>query len=278
MTPSLAGILSKVRHAREHRDALDRYISETFTDEANRPVIGAKFEPESGDYVKYVSRMPDLEPFLLEVGLRVGDTVHDLRSALDHLMIQLALLHKPGLTPKQARSIQFPIADTPDDFAKQRRHYLRHIDHAHRTVFESFQPYDSRTRSGLADTYTGPWIHPLRLLRDLSNEDKHRVIITAAFNPGSYSSRGTTGTGALVGLLTIMDRLDGRVFTPAERLELGAILERGRAAGNVRPPDVEVDGDMTPAVCLPERRPVIQAIDRITAFVVHVIRQFESLF
>lgn len=277
MNPSLDSVWAKVHHAKEHRDALNRYISETFADEANQPVVGARFEPESGEYVKYISRMPDLERFLLEVGLRVGDTIHNLRCALDHLVVQLALLRKGTLTPKEARQLQFPITDTPEKFAERRGRYLRRVAPAQRTIIEQFQPYDTRTSTGLPDAYAGPWIHPLRLLRELSNEDKRRVIV-AVLDPGSYRAGGRTGTGAFADLMAIADRMEGGTSIPAQRLELGTVVERGQVRGDVRPLDAEVDSHMTPAVCLSENRPVIEALDRIAAFVIHVIHELEPLF
>jgi len=278
--PPLKGVWGKIRRAKVHRDALDVYITETFADEANRPLVGAKLEPESGDYIHYISRMPDLEPFLLEVGLRFGDAIHNLRSALNHLVMQLALLpkRKRTITPGQTLSIEFPINVSCGSFDKDWKRCCRHVDPAQRATFEKFQPYDTRTSTGLPDTYVGPWVHPLRLLRDFSNQDKHRVIVATVLNPGSYSARGRTGTGAFVSLMHVVDRLQGRTFIRPERLELGTVILRGSAPGGMRPADVEVDGDMTPDVCLSEFRPVVQTLDRISAFVIHVVREFEPLF
>ena len=128
--PPLKGVWGKLRRAKVHRDALDVYITETFADEANRPLVGAKLEPESGDYIHYISRMPDLEPFLLEVGLRFGDAIHNLRSALNHLVMQLALLpkRKRTITPGQTLSIEFPINVSCGSFDKDWKRCCRHVD------------------------------------------------------------------------------------------------------------------------------------------------------
>jgi hypothetical protein len=171
--------------------------------------------------------MPDFEPFLLEVALRVGDVINNLRSALDHLVMQLSLLHKGTITREQACHIEFPISYSCRSFDKDWKRCCLYVSSAQRATFEKFQPYDSRTSTGSPDTYVGPWIHPLRLLRELSNEDKHRVIVAAILDPGSYSARGYTGTGAYLSLMNFVDGLEGRTFTRPQRLELGTVIMRG---------------------------------------------------
>jgi hypothetical protein len=76
-------------------------------------------------------------------------------------------------TPRRREFVQFPIADTPDKFAAAGWH-LKEVHADHVDLIESFQPYPGRTVH--PDNFSGPYVHPLAMLRDLSNADKHRVL------------------------------------------------------------------------------------------------------
>jgi hypothetical protein len=96
-----------------------------------------------------------------------GDVIHNLRSALDHLANQLALVGCPTLTDKELRQIEFPIAETlkkyEDDKARKvkgmRPEAVKAID-------------DLKLYKGGND--------PLWRLHELDNIDKHRTLFTVA--------------------------------------------------------------------------------------------------
>src|SRR6266511_2429033 len=93
--------------------------------------IGGKYNAEAAEITLYATSL--MGPFpTIEWGVRIGDCLHNLRSALDHVVWQLALLHlQRQPTDKEARRIQFPIEHIPERFEGARvrplpvRHTLR---------------------------------------------------------------------------------------------------------------------------------------------------------
>jgi hypothetical protein len=108
----------------------------------------------------------------LFLGLILGDYVHNLRSALDHLAWQLvAEEDAPALeSERTARRIQFPIYDSEERFASSEA--VQHVGAKTRTRMARFQPFKN-TEEG---THL---VNPLAILQALSNADKHRVLIPA---------------------------------------------------------------------------------------------------
>jgi hypothetical protein len=131
---------------------------------ASEPVkLTVHFDEKSGSHIAVINgRRPPLY-----LGLILGEVVHDLRSALDHVAWQLALAHvgsealaKPGV----ANLISFPITSSPERFEAHRaRPYFSEEPLAR---MGSLQPY--RNEPDL--------LHPLLWLQDLSNADKHRAL------------------------------------------------------------------------------------------------------
>lgn len=114
-------------------------------------------DPENSLYVMSIepATMPD------SIGILSGEFAFQLRSSLDNLIWQLALLN--GRRPD--RSISFPILSKPDPKIFQKR--TAGISREARKIIESLQPY----HRGAA--YKS---HPLWMLNQLCNLDKHREI------------------------------------------------------------------------------------------------------
>lgn len=105
----------------------------------------------------------------------VGELVHDLRSALDHLVWQLVLAN--GETPRETS--QFPIysygrlgrAKDRKRRAAQWRDRLYGVDPADARFIKALQPYRRRHRLNFV---------PLEEVATFSNIDKHRLLLKAA--------------------------------------------------------------------------------------------------
>lgn len=96
-------------------------------------------------------------------GLLLGDVLHNFRSALDCVVAEMARAVKAD----DSRT-QFPICDDPADFdARYRNSRLRGLRQDQIAFLEGYQPYAQDLR----------FIHPLSYLRDMSNVDKHRLIL-----------------------------------------------------------------------------------------------------
>lgn len=161
--PSLEGIDLKLKRADQYLALLNDRIT-TFLNDEDRRVIG-EFESETSEYVFRVTGDPP--PF--EWGLTVGEFAHCLRSGLDNLLWQVILAR--GGTPKD-KVTQFPIFEheTPYDTGKAQR-WTKGVSVDDWAFIEAAQPW-----------HEGPaWNarHPLAMLADLNNVDKHRFVHVA---------------------------------------------------------------------------------------------------
>jgi hypothetical protein len=104
-----------------------------------------------------------VEPPPDDLGLLLGDATHNLRSALDCLVAAMA--RRAGGADDET---QFPICDDPRQFeSRYRARRLRCLAANEIDFLEQLQPYHQGLR----------FIHPLCYLRDMSNADKHRLIV-----------------------------------------------------------------------------------------------------
>ena len=274
----LSGCKAKVEHGRRHMTELDNAVRAFFDDPGNCPAMVSTFDEESGFHIFRVGSIPtQLHELQIEAALRVGDVVHDLRSALDHLVWQLSLKGAGGSEPQDALSIQFPIASSAKDFESARRRTLRNVSTDHQDLIESYQPYHEG--AGRPDSYSGPYIHQLTLLRQLSNVDKHRLLTTilslssgAMFSippdllePAEVTYMGFTLTTDLVPVETDNDF----------RLEEGAAFAKARLRGE-RLPDGTHVGRSMPSLGLEENRPIAPTLGRIADYVELILRGFTT--
>ena len=112
-----------------------------------------------------------VEPFgdpPLNLSLIVGDVVHDFRSGLDHLALGLAEANVGGpVSPEVEERSQFPIYSCRDKFRKGRSWRIGCVHPKAQAVMQRLQPYRRRE----------DWErHPLWVLRELSDFDKHRRL------------------------------------------------------------------------------------------------------
>jgi hypothetical protein len=158
--PSLRGVWAKVERAREHQDLLQREVDAYL---ALRP--WRETEKRQGEQLVIratVTREPSLRMAAI-----LGDAVHNLRSALDHLVFAF----QPGAISE--RESQFPILDTAPEGGLAAYRFTRHLPAPLLEMLDEVQPYH------LEATFGGMIGRELRLVRDLSNRDKHRVLVVA---------------------------------------------------------------------------------------------------
>lgn len=96
-----------------------------------------------------------------------GDIIHNLRSALDHLANQLALIGCPALTPKELRQIEFPIAETLAKYEADKNRKMRGMTPQAVEAIDGLKPYKGGNDA-------------LWRLHELDNIDKHRTLFTVA--------------------------------------------------------------------------------------------------
>ncbi len=112
-----------------------------------------------------------------ELGLLIGDCLHNMRSALDNLVYDLAIAHRGfPLSKSIAKGSQFPIFKDRDQFMGIGMNQIRGVHPDARVIIESLQPY----HRGEKFEY-----HRLWMLRELSNADKHRLLHPTLLQPAA---------------------------------------------------------------------------------------------
>lgn len=153
----------KLSRGLEHLRALDDAIA-TYLD---------------GDPVKIIREIDSRHPgrVVLSLALKsepprtlsavIGDCVHNLRTALDHLAWQLVVAN--GGVPREGRGgTQFPIVlKRPKDGTHPRVAVAGGVSAKALSAIEALQPFHRRD----------PENHPLAILTRLDNTDKHRTLL-----------------------------------------------------------------------------------------------------
>ncbi|MGH2500811.1 MAG: hypothetical protein ACRDF0_12090 [Candidatus Limnocylindria bacterium] len=164
MLPSFEGPKAKLTRAVEHLDTL-RIEAERFLGSDAYSAV-RHIDPKNGDHVW---RMKIDQPAPVRLGVLLGDVVHNLRSGLDHLAWQLALIRTP--TPRNTTAFPiFFLANTGPagkGFNPDGRKTLLDLPEDAQKVIESVQPYQRPGSLSLA----------LWLLYKMSITDKHRFIL-----------------------------------------------------------------------------------------------------
>jgi hypothetical protein len=206
---ALDGCRAKLDWAEKHLDALSAEMKTWF--EGDSYTLRTEFDEPDESSVVFFEPIKEIP---IHWGLALGDVVHNARSALDHLVYQLVLL--ANSVPHDAH--QFPVLDQPEDWKRRvqkppkgRRGLLDFIDPTHVATIQGLQPYVPAT--GLPR---------LKVLREFSNTDKHRVI---------HAARGvfTEDPGITSQLRIPMTITDVRTFTPGTPIEGGAEIARFRS-------------------------------------------------
>lgn len=165
----------KYNWASNHMKAVDAATSRSLDPNLHAITLNAQVE-QDGTKLVAVIRIATLPPLRADLGLAVGDVIHNLRSALDH--VAWALVQEVGrgkrLTDWQKRKVQFPMISKASDWSKVDK-WLPGVPDDYRRIIRRYQPY----RRG---------DHPkaIRWLNKLSNMDKHRVLIPAVVNHSRF--------------------------------------------------------------------------------------------
>ena len=174
---NLDGPLLKVRCVRGGLERLAECQFDLFKRGDHR-AVKAEFDEERGKYAYRV--LTDALP-PADIGVLIGEIAHNLRSALDGLTWQLALLR----TRTPAWNTEFPIYAVGktdrkrngrkiSHFARDGLRKIRSLRPVHQAAIEALQPYKGGR---------GFKRHPLWQLHELNNADKHRLLqVVGAFN------------------------------------------------------------------------------------------------
>lgn len=249
------GPRAKVERAAENINLLNSAVGRFF--ETGPYEIVGEFDAECSQYVWSV-KITQQPP--LELGVMLGEAVHNLRSALDLLVWQLVLLNA-GVP---SRENYFVVARSKAEFDRRAGVRLQGIADAHFAFIEKLQPYHA---GGRADG------HFLVLLSWLSNTDKHRVIhpMYGYFRPEPPPQ-----------LVFVPNRdaepLGRQWLADGRRMRDGAKLARVEIEPVGPDPRVEMYGDLIVDIAFGDRWLRADAVAEVAGLVNELVEAFSEAF
>ncbi len=164
--------VAKIARGRQHIEKLTREIDNFLSTE---PYAVERRVVQHGREHLYVVSRDESAP--TSIGLLIGDAAHNLRSALDYLVVSCAIRSVGrALTEKEERGLQYPICCSSRDFEKKRKNKADPLNLLHPVLLEiirRYQPYMHRPNNPKqAHSY---------YLAQLDNIDKHRRSATTSY-------------------------------------------------------------------------------------------------
>ena len=153
---------AKLNRANEHLQLLIGEI-ESFRNRETHTVTRHDYAERRPDAVVSEWVVKVVEPPPERWSAVLGDLIHNLRSALDHIVWGLS-----GPNPTYPKAVSFPVFQTRAEFNRQTGRSLADVSVPARAEIEALQPYNN--------TDYPVDLHPLWLVRELSNVDKHRAL------------------------------------------------------------------------------------------------------
>jgi hypothetical protein len=207
LTHPLDSCFKRVERAHEHLLNLMAQADDAFRKQANSVVF--EFDPNP-PYKSITNLSLPTETFYgMQFGILMGEICYNLRSALDYLVFELAILDSGA----EQSGTQFPIMDAKEDFVRDaERRCLKGINPSHVAVIERLQPYKGCN-----------WT---RLLRECSNPDKHRhfmpsggnvtarVFTSLEYDLGQICGYPRTAPHAVYGTVDVKVHVTGNITFP----------------------------------------------------------------
>ncbi len=219
--------------------------------------ISKDYEPESRRYSFKIAQLAGLDE--VNLGLMAGDVVHNLRSALDHLVFGLAS-RRPSFTRSDWNDASFPISDSYRSFMTHSA--IRHLALEEIAVVKRYQPFEGRDNKRLID------------LHSLWNADKHRVIqsVLVALPQSGIHFRMNEDAGEIVdrGIVAKIT-LDSNAMNQWRDLGWIEVSAPGPE------PDVDVD-PLTVEIALGERRVPVRSLAEISTLVADIVEACAAFF
>lgn len=169
MTRALDAISAKIERAREHVELYNAEFMEWGgTHHANLVVVGVEIDVQA-EQATAIARAVDVAEIPPRLGAILGDAVHNYRSALDQLVFEISFVDSGGKEPPKSA---FPDSKHRTNFwgSYVQNILLEGINKTHRARFLRYQPYRRWKNTPPGSS------HPMEILSDLSNDDKHRLV------------------------------------------------------------------------------------------------------
>jgi hypothetical protein len=208
-------------------------------------VVVAKFDDKSNTTQSIMGPLPVMPE---ELALLAGDTIHNLRTALDHVAVEL--VRDAGFPTKM---IYFPISETAEKYKAESPGKTKNMPVAAKKVIDQMAPYGGGN--------DGLWA-----LHSLDLTDKHRLLITIQTNIAKTAQ-----------LTLSPEPTEFSVLFEAPELAEGNIL--GEVSGNSEA-NQRIKFTFDVALGEPEflaGEPVVPTLNYLAQMVEAIIAHFESL-
>jgi len=176
-SPNLSTVRAKIDRAKHHLRDIDATLKILLGTETNSEVqIMHKFDRERKHVIVNLEKCAPVNPSL---PLMIGDCIHNLRSALGHLVYRLAL--ENGASSVAASKTFFPIYLKKTQFDQRVEKLVKpFISAPALTEIEKSQPYSA---------YSVPEEADIWILSQLDIFDKHRLLVVAGqkFSPTAFT-------------------------------------------------------------------------------------------
>jgi hypothetical protein len=246
----LNGVRFKIVRAQEHHDLLDQKVGAFLASKPYTTLIDV--DEQTWEFRVRVDVHRETDPYWAVI---IGDLVHNLRSALDHLA--WALVQVNGNKP--TKRTQFPIFTDQGEFEADGRRMIAGVSAEATALLESLQPYVRRN----------PADHPLEVIRLLSNRDKHHLLYTTAFIPSGLEQRLSRVIGS--GRLEIYEVAQGPITD-------GTVILRGRLVPSPTFENVKVNFQFASEIVVSERWSLNTVLNDLIPFVRdQVVPRFHSV-
>jgi hypothetical protein len=212
--PVVIAFGEKFQRACEHLKALDD-AAELFSKEQGNPgFLGVgELNSQRTKYLLKIQQIPD--PPTLQWGVIIGDAVHCLRSALDQLATAL-------WTDKPTSATRFPICRTTREWVVDAPRMYWSVPSDYVAAFNRAQPYHRGDAANM---------HPLAILNELWNLDKHRAVPAAALVSSHIDVTVEKAVGVSIGRF--------RTF-PGRPLKKGTVIAEATFTHDGHTPDPDV--------------------------------------
>jgi hypothetical protein len=170
--------------------------------------------------------------------------------------------------------VKLPICDTEGDWNNAGRARALLVPE-HCGLIKTLQPYQAE--DPYADSWHGPYVHPLRLLRDLSNDDKHRDTAPVLLMPTQFQFRRVDVAQRPSDWFPDQTENDWEVLNPGQEMTVGLEVLRMRLVGDVEP-EIHDAARAFPQVALPEGRVAVLTMQRLFRRVHLLLSEFARQF
>jgi hypothetical protein len=165
MTIDLRSVLAKLGRAQEHADAVKSEIAAW--QDSNPYMVTRERNAEFTRYslVVHIATQPPL----MRWTLAIADVVHNLRTALDHLIYAIAVYETKGES-SPPNKLAYPICRTSEQFDDWGIGRIKTLTAEVQAIVKVCQPYNRRHKE----------LPPLLLLlNEFDNRDKHKLLQVA---------------------------------------------------------------------------------------------------